>query len=125
MLTNVKFRVQLSKVSYDTNSKRRNEKVPTITLDKLLTLLESATIRIVNRDKNRLTRYRLGITVDEQIDLIRSLEKSDYKSGPEADHDGTEGSIWVFSKKAYGEIFYIKLKHDTNIKAISCHIEEK
>ena len=88
-------------------------------------------IYIVDRDKNAETRRRLGITVDDQEDLIKELTIHNYIKGPEADRDSNyPGDIWVFKKEAYGVAFYIKLKglevsDDGNLtRVISCHIAE-
>ncbi len=96
----------------------------TETLDEVIDLIKTSCIIIANRDKNAATRYRLGITVDEQKDIIKSLQVQDYERGPEADYDGSPGNIWIFKKKAYGEVFYIKIKYVKPIRAISCHIDE-
>ena len=92
----------------------------------LSTINSIGNIRIVNTEKNRETRFRLGITVDDQKDLIRNLRVNDYISGPEADYDiSRSGEIWKFKVNAYGEVFYIKLKLEisSEIKALSCHID--
>jgi len=88
-------------------------------------------VHIEDRDKNAETRRRLGITVDDQEDLIRELTTRNYVKGPEADHNPNyPGDIWVFKKEAYEETFYIKLKgleftDDGKLtKVISCHIAE-
>ena len=98
--------------------------MPTETLDDVITLIKTSQITIANRDKNAATRYRLGITISDQEEIIRTLSKEDYDKGPMPDHNGTPGNVWVFKKSAYGEIFYIKLKYIVPIKAISCHIDE-
>ena len=92
----------------------------------LSTIKSVHSIRIIPTEKNRETRFQLGITVDDQVDLIRNLTLADYIAGPEADYDSSRsGDIWKFKKNAYGTTFYIKVKieHSTEIRAISCHID--
>lgn len=99
------------------------------TLDDVLNLIAATkNIRICGRkngvDKNRKTRFLLGITIEDQNNLIHSLQKCDYISGPEADYDGSAGSVWKFKKQAFGIMFYIKIKYNPNsVKALSCHID--
>lgn len=82
---------------------------------------------IVNTQKNRVTRYKLGITVQDQKDLICDLTDSDYISGPEDDYDSSRpGQIWKFKRSAFKTVFYIKIKIEDNAteaKALSCHID--
>lgn len=82
---------------------------------------------IVNTEKNRVTRYKLGITVQDQTDLIHDLTDFDYISGPEDDFDASRpGQIWKFKKSAFKTVFYIKIKiedNGTEARAISCHID--
>ena len=91
----------------------------------IINLIKKSPIIIANRDKNMITRYRLGITVEDQKEIIKSLKTKDYYQGPMADHNGTAGSIWVFKKRAYGEILYIKIKYGDPLIVISCHIDER
>lgn len=99
-------------------------------LTKLLKALQTATIRIENTWKNRETRYRLGLTVDDQIEIVRSLVVEDYTSGPEGDHNIPTGVvIWKFKKLVDGTLFYIKVRwyepsgDENSMDAISCHID--
>ena len=98
--------------------------MPTETLADVITLIKTSRIIIANRDKNASTRYRLGITIDDQEEIVRTLCATDYFQGPMTDHNGTPGNVWVFKKVAYGETFYIKIKYIIPVKAISCHIDE-
>jgi hypothetical protein len=96
-------------------------------ITRIISLVRSInSFRIVDTKKNRETRYRLGITVDDQKQLIHSLTVNDYNSGPEQDYDSSRsGEIWIFKKYAYGTIFYIKIKIDITheIRVLSCHID--
>lgn len=90
---------------------------------------ECENIHIVNRRKNAETRRLLGITVDDQEQIIRSITSRDYISGPEFDDDPKyPGEIYIFKRYAYGHLFYIKLKEvfiSGNITwVISCHLDE-
>lgn len=81
------------------------------------------TIRLIPTEKNRKTKFLLGLTDEDLKYLVRSIKECDYYKGPETDHDGSSGNIWVFRKREYGEWFYIKIKYVEPIKALSCHIE--
>lgn len=96
----------------------------TETLADVINLIKNCPIIIADREKNANTRYRLGITVADQMAIIKSLSVADYYQGPMADHNGTVGNVWVFKKRALGEVFYIKIKYVVPPRAISCHIDE-
>ena len=99
------------------------------TLDQIIRKIKTVEhIQVVNTAKNRQTRFALGITIEDQIDVVRSVEHIDYDSGPEEDRDRPKtGEIWKFKKQAYGVTFYIKVKieiiEQNEIKALSCHID--
>ena len=88
-------------------------------------------IDIVGTNKNRKTRYELGLTIGDQEEIIRNLEVHEYISGPEEDHDRTkEGKVWIFKHYYKKEHWlYIKLKeavivkNKKKIKCLSCHID--
>ncbi len=88
-------------------------------------------IDIVPRRKNRITRYRLNITLYDQQEMIRGLTKEDFVCGPEPDHDPTrKGMVWTFKRRAYGTKIFIKIKDieyrddgSSHCTAISCHID--
>ncbi|MFA6866754.1 MAG: hypothetical protein WCR54_04470 [Clostridia bacterium] len=92
-----------------------------------LTIVKSAdTLLIVKTDKNRETRYRLGITIDDQKNIIKGLTAQNYIKGPIPDYDPTKlEDIWIFKSYKYNNTFYIKLKIITKnkAKALSCHID--
>ena len=93
------------------------------TLNDVLNALKTKKLYIANSTKNLKTISKLGITFKDQKDLIKSLTAAHYVSGPEDDHDGTEGNIWIFKKSEFGETFYIKIKYIDPIIVISCHID--
>ncbi|MDE7439388.1 MAG: type II toxin-antitoxin system MqsR family toxin [Clostridia bacterium] len=93
------------------------------TLNDVLNAIHTKQFIVANSEKNRETRFRLGLTVDDLKNIILSLTSIDYVSGPEDDYDGSDGEIWKFKKQAFGETFYIKLKIKEPLIAISCHID--
>lgn len=88
-------------------------------------------IDIVGTNKNRKTRYELGLTIGDQEEIIRNLEVHEYILGPKDDHDITkEGKVWIFKHHYEKEhLLYIKLKEvviEKNkkiIRCLSCHID--
>ena len=73
-----------------------------------------ATIRAKNGDFLR----KIGWTYDSMFQfLLDNLCADDYIKGPENDHNGSQGSVWIFGKKIIVENFcydvYIKLKNVT------------
>lgn len=78
------------------------------------------------REKNDNTLFDLGISRDSVIDVIFKLTVSDYHKGPEDDHNGSDGDVWVFKHPVSGCVIYIKLKlYEKNgedfLKIISFH----
>jgi hypothetical protein len=87
-------------------------------------------IVVIDTEKNKITRYELGITVSDQEEIIRNLTPSDYHRGPVEDHDPEWGGLlWVFKQFYRKSPLYIKIKemeiidHSTTIKCLSCHID--
>ena len=91
--------------------------------DILLAIKKASSIILIPTEKNRNTKYRLGLVNKDLVQLVKDLKAIDYVSGPEDDYNGTEGSIWIFKKFAYGVFFYIKIKNVKPLKIISCHID--
>lgn len=93
-------------------------------------LISIGSFDFVPRRKNMRDLANLGITVQDAKNDIFSLQVRHYYSGPEADHDSSrQGNIWVFKKRDYNEIIYIKLKivreNNRNVlKCLSFHIDE-
>ena len=87
-------------------------------------------IIIIPTDKNRRTRYRLGITIDEQEDMIRNLRVEEYIKGPIEDYEPSrQNKLWIF-KHYYDEtLIYIKITEIEivndcgSVRALSCHID--
>lgn len=65
----------------------------------------------VEREKNKKTARKLGLTVFDQEDIIRNLRKEEYIKGPVSDQDSSfYGFVWIF-KHSYRRVkIYIKLK---------------
>ena len=91
-------------------------------------LRKTRSIYIVNRSKNRETFWALQMTLQDQIDLIKSLSSSNYWRGPLNDDDPSrDGKIWIFKKNYQNHRLYIKVKVDetrNTLIVISCHIDE-
>ena len=64
----------------------------------------------VQREENKNTLAKLGISVDDLTACILSLSCSDFHKGPENDRDGSKGEVWVFRHPIDGCSIYIKLK---------------
>jgi len=89
-------------------------------------LVEEQRVWVVGRDKNRETIQRYGLSKKEILKRLAKLEPSNYWKGPEADEDGSEGSIWFFFHDEFGARFYIKLKlyvveGEDRLKVLSFH----
>ncbi len=67
-------------------------------------------VQYVDRLKNREALERLCLSEALFRKALGRLRGEHYKAGPEADHDGSDGSIWVFIYPDEGPRFYVKLK---------------
>lgn len=70
------------------------------------------------RAKNGAFLRKIGWTYNSMFQfLLDNLCADDYIKGPENDHNGSQGSVWIFEKKIIVENFcydvYIKLKNVT------------
>ena len=76
------------------------------------------------RDGSKITYFEamveLNITKDEAFSIVRSLQPSDYRKGPEEDRDRPEEGkcIWVFKPTVKGDLIYIKLKFTNSTATI-------
>lgn len=82
-----------------------------------------------NRQKNKNTLARLGLTWQDAKDEIYDLEPQHYFQGPSTDRDyPSSDKFWVFKKRVEGEVLYIKFKvvyqEDGRVKLVSFHIDE-
>ncbi len=87
-------------------------------------------IDFVPTEKNRQTRFLIGMTTYDQEDMVRNLSIDDYYSGPEKDRDPSRlGMLWMFKHTYRGHELYIKLKEvqivegNSIVKCLSCHID--
>ena len=83
-------------------------------VDALTQLLDDITdcdeIRIVDTEKNRKTRFILGMSTNDQKALIKSLTVQDYYSGPLQDRDPSfPGELFIFKKAFDNQMLYIKI----------------
>ena len=77
---------------------------------------------LANRTKNLAGITSLGIAVADVKPTVLALTEAEYKSGPEADRDGSPGEIWTFEADYLGKAVYIKLKLDLKrAKCLSFH----
>ncbi|HJT27055.1 MAG TPA: type II toxin-antitoxin system MqsR family toxin [Pyrinomonadaceae bacterium] len=77
---------------------------------------------LANRTKNLSGITTLGIAVADVKPTVLALTEAEYKSGPEADRDGSSGEIWTFEVDYLGRTVYIKLKLDQKrAKCLSFH----
>jgi len=67
-------------------------------------------VRFIERDKNRDAKERYNLTVPGICKRLERLGPAQYWKGPEADDDGSEGSVWFFFHDEFGVRFYVKLK---------------
>ena len=89
-------------------------------------ILVCKNIQLIDGYEERKTRNILGITKQDQIDIVKRITINDYIKGPDADHDKSKGGfVWVFKRNEYGYIIYIKTKIITtnNMLIMSCHID--
>jgi hypothetical protein len=91
-------------------------------LKRFKTQASHSEIQFVRRKRCLDDIARLGLSRQDAEDIILGLSVTEYAEGPEEDHDGTPGEIWVFGKETQGQMVYIKLKSDgTNAKCLSFH----
>ncbi len=67
-------------------------------------------IYFVRRRENEATLLKLNLTIDMVWKELLKLRPSNYSKGPETDHDGSDGEVWVFLHPVTGVRVYIKLK---------------
>ena len=76
----------------------------------------------MNRRVNLAALSSLGIAVTEVKTTVLALTEAEYKSGPQADLDGSLGEIWTFEIEYLGKTIYIKLKLEEKLaKCLSFH----
>lgn len=76
----------------------------------------------VRRQQNLNFLIMLGMFEYDAKEIIFSLTEMDYFAGPSVDEDGSQGEIYEFATKVFGNEVYIKLKLSaTGAKCISFH----
>jgi len=77
---------------------------------------------IVQREKNLQGIADLGMTISEAKKILANLTIENYSSGPEADQDGLDESVWVFGAGMKDKEIYIKLKLALNPQNDNFHV---
>lgn len=87
-------------------------------------------IIVIQTDKNRRTRFSLGITIGHQEAIVRNLKVEEYIKGPVDDYDkNRQTKLWVFKHVYEGHVLYIKIteieivEDEQTIRCLSCHID--
>jgi len=116
-------------VSYDTDGRDGMASISQIQ-DFLNEIRKAYSIAIVPREKNKKTRYKIGLSTYDQIDIIKNLKVKDYYKGPEPDKNPTkDGNVWMFKSDYCEHVLYIKLKikkcedGKTRVVCISYHLD--
>lgn len=87
---------------------------------------EQGQLPLVPRRENLNTLAMLGISRLEVKTTVLAFTDNEYRSGPEADRDGSPGEIWEFETDYIGRDIYVKLKLDDNTaKCLSFHYSAK
>ena len=87
---------------------------------------EQGNLPMIPRRENLSTLAMLGISRSDVKPTILAFTETDYRSGPEQDHNSTPGEIWTFETDYNGRDIYVKLKlDDTTAKCLSFHQSAK
>lgn len=83
-------------------------------------------IAFVHRKENTAALLKHNLTMELIWKILLGLTPANYKQGPEADRDGTEGEVWVFLHPVTGQEMYIKMKlfqvnGEDHLKVLSFH----
>ena len=79
------------------------------------------------REKNIESLKQLDITRDERLEVVNSIEVTDYSEGPIKNILNAWGDLWVFGKDVKGQEVYIKISYGLPNKSAICisfHIAE-
>ena len=86
----------------------------TLTISKVILIIrfcDNNHITIIRREKNLDFLYKNDIAIDQAKDFVRSLAIEDFVKGPLKDSNPTrKHPLWVFKKRGFDHICYIKLK---------------
>lgn len=80
-----------------------------------------------DRPKNLQTLANLPITRDERLEVIKTIQVTDYAEGPIRNMLNSLGDLWVFGKDVKGQEVYVKIAYglpDKQAICISFHIAE-
>lgn len=77
-------------------------------LQKIKAIVRSQELHFAPRNLQNLAT--LGMSYEHAEDVILGLTYVNYSKGPEDDHDGSPGAIWVFGEMVRQTTIYIKLK---------------
>lgn len=85
---------------------------------------------LIPTEKNRNSRRKYGLTLEQVEDFLISITEDDLHSGPECDRDIIGDEVFIFKKDILNNVtFYVKIKKDSKvnydrIKILSCHEDE-
>lgn len=107
-------------------SKGFKEQLIHLNLGKIKKAVKENRVMFIETSKNRKTLFDYNFSTNDIYRSILGLTDGDYYKGPEDDHDGTEGYIWVFLHPVLGCRMYIKLKlfsinEEDYVKILSFH----
>lgn len=87
---------------------------------------EQGHLPMIPRRENLNTLAMLGISRSDVKTTVLAFSDVEYRTGPEADHDGSAGEIWEFETDYNGRSIYVKLKLDEQVaKCLSFHPSAK
>ena len=107
-------------------SKAVREQLIQINLEKIKEAVKNNRAVFIERQENRKTLYDYSLTTLDVCRVILELTVNDYHKGPEDDHDGSDGYVWVFLHSISGNRIYIKVKlflveGESHVKILSFH----
>ncbi|MGO4292537.1 hypothetical protein [Chitinophaga sp. RAB17] len=73
-----------------------------------------------DRNKNIQALLDLDIRPDDRIDVLKSLELTDYSTGPLEERLNGGASMWIFGKEVKKKEVYIKITMGTIQTAVIC-----
>lgn len=79
-------------------------------LTRIRKAIEKNRFYFVPREENKATLLQLSLTVHDIKTCITKLTVKDHFKGPENDHDGSDGRVWIFKHPVSGCLIYIKMK---------------
>lgn len=100
------------------------------TVEEVTAFLQEIKARVTSQElhfvpRNLQSLATLGMSHKHAEDVILGLTIENYSKGPEDDHDGSPGAIWVFGEMVRQTTIYIKLKlDDRHARCLSFHAAE-